>query len=81
MGELASVTLSLVHALVCRMSRAWPVIVVLMDTGIWSLAEDVSHVTVTLGPLKVATVTRQDTLKLTSALRVRTDSETWFLNV
>lgn len=73
--------LSLADALVCQMSLAWPVTVVLMDTGIWSLEEDVSHVTVTLRTPKVATVTRQDTLKLTSALRMRTDGETWFPSV
>lgn len=62
--ELAFVTQTLAHALVCPMSRGRPVTVVLMDTGTSSLAEDASHVTVTPGPLMVATVTRQDTLKL-----------------
>lgn len=60
--ELASVTLTLARALVCPTSRAGPVTVVPMDTGISSPAEDASHATVTPGPLTAATVTRQDAL-------------------
>ena len=66
-GELASVTQKLAHALVCPMSQGRPVTVVLTGTGTWYLAEDVSHVTVTPGPLVVATVTRQDTLTFLSS--------------
>ncbi|KAF3819019.1 hypothetical protein GH733_013169 [Mirounga leonina] len=58
-GELASVTLTLEHALVCPMSRARPVTVVQTDTGTWSPAEDASHVTVSPGPLTAATLTGQ----------------------
>ena len=60
-GELASVTLTLAHALVCPTSQAGHVTIVLMDAGMSSPAEDVSHVIVTPGPHSVDTVTRQET--------------------
>lgn len=52
--------------------------IVLMDTRIWSLAKGVSHVTMASRPLKAASVTRQGTLKLSSILGIRTDSEAYF---
>ena len=61
MGKLASVILTLARAHVCPASQAGPVTIVLLDTGIWSLAEDVSHVIMTSGPCSAATVTRQET--------------------
>lgn len=60
-GNLASVTLTLACAHVCPASQAGPVTTVLMDTGIWSLAEKVSHAIVTPGPRSAAAVTRQET--------------------
>lgn len=50
----------------------------LVDTGIWSLAEGVSHVSVAPRPLRAASVTKQGTLKLSSMLGIRMDSETDF---
>lgn len=65
--DFASVILTLAHALVCPMSQDRPVTIVLMDTGTWSPAEDVNHATVTLAPLTVTTVIRQETLQLLSS--------------
>lgn len=62
--KLASVTLTMAHALVCPTSQARPVTVVQMDTGIWSPAKDASLATVTPGPLTAVTATRQDALNL-----------------
>lgn len=61
MEELVSVTLTPAHALVCPTSQAGPVTIVLMDAGMSSPAEDVSHGIVSPGPHSVDTVTRQET--------------------
>lgn len=79
-GNLASVmTLTLACAHVCPASQAGPVTTVLMDTGIWSLAESQPCV-VTPGPRSAAAVTRQK-LSTSYGVRMRHSGETCFLNM